>query len=704
MKLRGPMASDEKFLHCLRIQIVPAHFEAERIDGIVDFCLKYGIGNVMLFINAEEYNVGHMTIEEARPWVDTMKRAAEKLRENGITVSLNPWIEIGHLDRCRKLKPGQNFTTMVDYDGNQCNMVVCPLCEKWKKYFFEFYRYLLSELEPDTVWVEDDFRLHNHGSLKYGGCFCDLHMKKYGEKLGHEISREEFTDQLFRKEPNNEVRKVWLDVSRDTMTHLAEEIGKLVQEVHPGMKVGLMSSAHINHSMEARDWQGIHRGLAQGGVMIDRLHLPCYTEISGKIYYFLFHMFPFVCRKFLPEECIVYPELENGAFGTFSKEARFLQFQVESAIPLCIDGMTYDIFDFVGNGAIESFGYGQSIAKITPYLNGVKKLNLQYPSLHGVVIPADPNGVYHRKKIQNFQDFYPDEYYFGAYVGSVGVNTEVSCHKSFFGRTVLLSNGSVNNFTNDELIALFADNSVVLEGGAAVNLLDRGLGYLFNAESYELYPAEEREHSYEQVENGSAINGINGYRCSTHGRAGTYVKIRYDSNVRVQSSVYDFLGNKVGPGDVEIKNIFVIPYIIREILYEQYNDLRTTLLKNFLAEHAREKLVLTDHAGVYAFLYQQEEEERLILVNSTEENFAAVNLRFYHMTPTQIFHIDHESGERVETFFERNGDEYRISVAFPYLSTHTFLLRIGTEMHGRACHRRPTRLAGSNYVAGKLLL
>lgn len=115
------------------------------------------------------------------------------------------------------------------------------------------------------------------------------------------------------------------------------------------------------------------------------------------------------------------------------------------------------------------------------------------------------------------------------------------------------------------------------------------------------------------------------------------MKIHYDSNVRVQSSVYDFLGNKVGPGDVEIKNTFVIPYIIREILYEQYNDLRKTLLKNFLAEHAREKLVLTDHAGVYAFLYQQEEEERLILVNSTEENFAAVNLRFYHMTPTQFF-------------------------------------------------------------------
>ena len=38
---------------------------------------------------------------------------------------------------------------------------------------------------------------------------------------------------------------------------------------------------------------------------------------------------------------------------------------------------------------------------------------------------------------------------------------------------------------------------------------------------------------------------------------------------------------------------------------------------------------LSVYAGVYAFLYQQEEEERLILVNSTEENFAAVYFHDY---------------------------------------------------------------------------
>ena len=54
------------FLHCLRVQIVPNHYEEERINNILFFCKKYGFNNVMLFINAEEYNVGHMTKEEKR--------------------------------------------------------------------------------------------------------------------------------------------------------------------------------------------------------------------------------------------------------------------------------------------------------------------------------------------------------------------------------------------------------------------------------------------------------------------------------------------------------------------------------------------------------------------------------------------------------------------------------------------------------------
>ena len=70
---------NKDFLHCLRIQFPPAHYEDERIAETVDFCVRYGFNNVMLFINAEEYNVGHMTIEEAKPWIQAWLQEAGRL-------------------------------------------------------------------------------------------------------------------------------------------------------------------------------------------------------------------------------------------------------------------------------------------------------------------------------------------------------------------------------------------------------------------------------------------------------------------------------------------------------------------------------------------------------------------------------------------------------------------------------------------------
>lgn len=71
----------------MRIRFYLGHYEDERIQDVVEFCVKYGFKNVMLFINAEEYNVGHMTVEEAKPWVKTMKKARAVLQEKGISVS-----------------------------------------------------------------------------------------------------------------------------------------------------------------------------------------------------------------------------------------------------------------------------------------------------------------------------------------------------------------------------------------------------------------------------------------------------------------------------------------------------------------------------------------------------------------------------------------------------------------------------------------
>ena len=665
----------KKFENILRLQIVPNLYEQERVSGIIEHCLKFGFQHVMLFINAEDYFVGHMTIEEAKPWVEAIKRTKKRLIENGIKVSLNPWIEIGHLDRGRKLKEGQNFTTMADYDGTQCEVVSCPLCENWREYYKEFYQYLIREIEPDTIWVEDDFRLHNHGDLKNGGCFCALHMKRYNEKLGTSYSREQFTDLLFRKTCDERVRDAWLDVSRETMTDLAEFLGKTVKEVGLKTKVGLMSSTQNRHSMEARDWYAIHKALAQGGEMINRLHLPCYTETCAKDYYIYFNMFPYVCRAYLPKETIILPELENSVFSTFSKDARFLQFQVESAIPLCIDGMTYDIYDFCGNGIHENFGYGEVISGIMPYLNGVLNLDLRYESTEGIIIPADSNEVYNRKADDgNFMSYYPDEYCFGAYLASVGLNTKVSTEKAFKGQIVSLCNSGVNNFTDGQLENLFADNYVILDGGAVIRLIRRGLGRLICAKAYKEHWEDKDIHAYEQVADGVEINGKPGIRASVR-RAGHYVEIDYEDGVNAKSYVYDYHGNVMGYGDVEGENFFVIPYMHTGILHEQYNDLRTSLLRDFVCRKAKATVVNTQFSGVYSYLYNRDDDKVLILVNTTVGGFHSIKFRLLNMDVQEICVVDRMMGELRKASFERCGDIITVFEKFEYLSTQTLLLR-----------------------------
>ena len=77
------------------------YYKSNGFDVIVYRWLMKAMDNIeeidpdLIFINAEEYNVGHMTVEETKPWLATMKKAKAALVEKGISVSLNPWIEFG---------------------------------------------------------------------------------------------------------------------------------------------------------------------------------------------------------------------------------------------------------------------------------------------------------------------------------------------------------------------------------------------------------------------------------------------------------------------------------------------------------------------------------------------------------------------------------------------------------------------------------
>ena len=210
----------DPFQYIFRFCCDPGFNDAEEIPALLRYVDEADIDDVAVFANVEEINTGHMSFDEQDVYLAMMRKISALLAEKGVTMSVNQWHSVMHADLGKTLRPEQNFRPMVDVEGNEAKLCVCPLCGEWQKYIARLYaRY--AELEPSILWVEDDFRLHNHEPLAWGGCFCDEHMKLYSARAGKPLTREEFLAGVLRPGEPHPYRKIWLDVSRETMLSAA---------------------------------------------------------------------------------------------------------------------------------------------------------------------------------------------------------------------------------------------------------------------------------------------------------------------------------------------------------------------------------------------------------------------------------------------------------------------------------------------------
>ena len=666
------MLDNKPFLHCLRAQIYPDEYASERIRSIKDFCVSFGIQNVILIFNGEEHNVGHIKDEELGPWIKVMKEAKKEFVKANITVSLNPWMEMGHLDRGRTLQDGQDFVTMVDRFGTKSNLVACPLCEEWEKYYLHQLDYYVREIQPDVLWIEDDFRFHNHPPLDWGGCFCSLHVREFAKRLGKEETREEFVSNISRKEPSKE-RKVWLDASWEIIDSLAKEIGKTVAKANPFTHVGLMSSTPWHHAMEARDWKKLHEDLSSDGIMIDRIHLPAYREMGSKSYYFDFNRISMVNRSFIGDDCLIYPELENSSFSLFVKDRKFVLFQLESALPLGLSGMTYNIFAHVGNGVQEEFGYGQVIKEVSPYLNGVKKFQLLPSEMRGLLFPLDEKTVYNSHE-EGFLNLVPKDFDAVGYFSSMGFSYRISKEKRFHDEVLILSGQNAWNFSKDELVLLFQDNFVFLDGVAASILQERGLLNLIHAKKVSFHGECHDYDTFEMYEGKETIDGMHHYKATSQRRNGNYYSIEYEKDVDIISGLYDPRMNRTGEGVALRKNFMVYPYSIEGMDNTAFfMPMRRFILEKYLLPKIQKPFAKTEEDGVYAYLYEQEDRFVLFMTNANYCGYANLSFELYNFAPKSIKALL-KTGDMVNVSYKKEGKRYVLHLPLEYLSTATLLL------------------------------
>ncbi len=627
----------DAFRYCFRFCCDPGFNDGIEIPKLLSFVEEARVDDVMVFVNVEEINTGHMSEQEQDVWLDLLRRIKPLLNERGVTLSVNHWHSLMHADLGKQFRADQPFRGMVDPYGNVSTLCVCPLDENWRAYIARIYaRY--AALSPDTVWVEDDFRYHNHAPLVWGGCFCEEHMHRFSERAGKQLTREEFVAGLLSPGEPSPYRQIWLDECRAGLEGAAQAIEQAIHAVNPDVKIGLMSSVPYVHAAEGRNWKSL-LGTFSGekNPPVSRIHLPAYQELVPSKYLQAFHMVSYVNRALLTPETLVYPELENYPYSRFSKSLAFTRFQLFGSLALNLSGMTIDLFDLNGRGIIEQDGYQQMLREAKPALNAMNESGAFSSPRKGVCVLVDEKASYHLHTASGTQmeELYPAEVFWAGLLPAMGVPMYIGTAPEDAYGVAAVSGQYFRNLTPQQIEQLFSDNFVLLNGDAIDTLADLGLAHLIGIQSIHWMAQNSGAYTYEQVTNGKIYTGVPAARASNVISGSDALNIEYLPNADIEeySALYDSFRKRTASCQCVVGNRALIypfghfesPQDIPPMLL---NDVRQEILQDVLAVSGRMNAPMVDgNPYLVPYAFDGGETAHLYLVNGAMDAVNGVSLR-----------------------------------------------------------------------------
>jgi hypothetical protein len=333
----------------LRFQVIPGARTAKAAADLAAFCVRHRVEEVVLFYNAEEWNTGHPDAKEEDAWLATVQEVKQHLREEGVRVSLNPWITVLHTDRGRRLKKGQNFTPMVSPAGETAVAVASFADPAWRVYIARQWA-RFAALGFRLIWVEDDFRWHNHAPLTWGGGFEQPVLDRFARKIGRPVTREEVVKNILAPGDPHPWRRPWMDTWREIQLETAGLLARAVREGSGGATgLGLMSSLPSVHGIEGRDWGLLFKALAETEQPpAHRPHFAPYGDAPGKS-----HAYPMTMldlqRTLRDPSMETAPEIENFPFTHWNKSDAQTWAEMAIALFQGSDALLLDLFPFLGN-------------------------------------------------------------------------------------------------------------------------------------------------------------------------------------------------------------------------------------------------------------------------------------------------------------------------------------------------------------------
>ena len=668
------------YLYSLRFAVDPGWTDEFSHALLPDYIRDARIDDVMVFANVEELNTGHTDVAERAAYRDLAERTGRIAASAGASMSINPWHTVMHGDYGKRLRDGQDFRLMVDPEGRESELAVCPRDDAWRDYLAELYGYYAAA-RPRFLWVEDDFRYHNHPPLAWGGCFCAEHVAEFSRRAGRAVTREEFVAGLLAPGDPHEFRAIWLDTAREALEQAAAAIRDAVHAVSPETRLGLMTSVPAVHAAEGRRWAPLLEALSAPHAPAVRIHLPAYSERRPAEYLTLFHTISDLHRALLPNEAEVYPELENFPYSRFAKSLAFTRFQLLSAQVLALHGMTLDLFDLNGSGIVPEDGYQTPLAATKDYLERTEPAFRQQRRGVVVLVSEDSSAALHTSAGQSMAELYPREGFFGGLLGAYGIAFRYSTDSTVAGEVVAVSGQLFRTLGVDATRALFTANRVILDAEAVDTLVDLGLGDLVAAREVAWSGDEDGEVTYEEAAPGTTLVGRPVARASTLLLGADIARIDYDDRrIRPVTILRAAAHADRGPGHVVVdERVLVVPFGRVDPLAGLVPMIRTTARRDLIhAELTRwgaDVPRLEGSADVAVYAYADNELGTLYLVNASLDPLVSPRLRLAGATEVASIHADPSEGHIRELAFGLDGDVLVPDLTIPPLGAVLLRLR-----------------------------
>lgn len=376
----------------------------QRLRELLDFCREAKLDAVQFFVNTlpgTYYMPAHNVAEQAH-WAAWMKETvAPTLRKIGVSYQLNLQMLLGAHSGGLDMRDEYGWGCLVNQYGVETQGCACPLDAEFRRLMGEMLR-LWAGTGPDIIWVDDDFRMHNHGQapgeLDFY-CYCDRHLAAFAKFAGRTYSREELVAEVLRPGAPSPLRGQWLDFLNGTMVESAAWLRREVQGVSPHTRLALMTSAPDVHSAEGRDWKGFLSALCGDFPPITRPCSGAYTGTAVPIrtqtstYRFMGQSIHLVDEAFGPGVAEYGPELENTRFTTWCKSVRNTEYVLALGQLLGCPEITLSMADLDGSSLSEEPTNLPLLRDNKPRLDALAALDLREWRKEGVVFLSDPDAA-----------------------------------------------------------------------------------------------------------------------------------------------------------------------------------------------------------------------------------------------------------------------------------------------------------------------